>query len=40
MTTAEEVHVLAFFEEPESAREFGDKLYTELPDIEKQTGLF
>ena len=27
MTTAEEVHVLAFFEEPESAREFGDKLY-------------
>lgn len=40
MTTAEEVHVLAFFEEPESAREFGDKLFTELPDIKNRPDYF
>ncbi|WP_066683869.1 PHP domain-containing protein [Christensenella intestinihominis] len=40
MTTAEEVHVLAFFEAPEAAREFGDMLYDALPDIQNKPDYF
>ena len=40
MTTSEEVHVLVFFEEARAAREFGDKLYAELPDIRNQPDFF
>lgn len=40
MTTAEEVHVLAFFEEAGAAWEFGDKLYADLPDIKNKPDYF
>lgn len=40
MTTAEEVHILVFFEEPQAAREFGDRLYEDLPDIKNKPDFF
>ncbi len=40
MTTAEEVHVLAFFEDAGCACEFGDLLYAALPDIKNKPDFF
>lgn len=40
MTTAEEVHMLAFFEEARGAREFGDRIYEDLPDIKNKPDFF
>lgn len=40
MTTAEEVHMLVFFEKPEMAARFGDRLYEDLPDIKNKPDYF
>ncbi|MEG0257289.1 MAG: PHP domain-containing protein [Christensenella sp.] len=40
MTTAEEVHMLAFFERADLARAFGDRLYADLPDIKNKPDYF
>lgn len=40
MTTAEEVHMLVLFEEPEAARVFGDRLYSDLPEIMNKPDFF
>ncbi len=40
LTTAEEVHMLVFFEEPGAARAFGDRLYGDLPEIMNKPDFF
>lgn len=40
MTTMEEVHLLALFEEVEKAEAFGDFLYESLPDIKNEPSFF
>ncbi len=40
MTTAEEVHMLAFFEDVNAAIRFGDMVYEALPDIPNKTDFF
>lgn len=40
MTTAEEVHVLAFFPDAKEARDFGSFIYGSLPDIRNNEAFF
>lgn len=40
MTSAEEVHVLAFFECAEAACQFGDRIYSALPDVSNNEAFF
>jgi len=40
LCTSEEVHVLCLFPDLESAKQFGDYVYTKLPDIQNRSAIF